>query len=243
MKLLQEIGLLFDFCTIVIRKTFLNPYHKRLLYEIQDVFSGSFFVVVFFAILVGMSVGLEFWMAMKIVGAEDLASTFSTLGIFRELGPMIAGSQVLIKSGSKVTAFLASAQDRGQITALEVIPVDSIRYLVVPKFWALCLATMFFTVIANTISLLSSYLFIVKISGVSEGAFWNNAFASVGIYDVLVGIIKGFIIGFVNSLFVCYYGYNAKPGPAGMAAAINRGIVLSIIIAIFLNYVLSIVFF
>lgn len=200
-------------------------------------------VVLIFGSAIGISMGFEFLLALKIVGAESLSPYFTVMSVLKEIGPMIAGAQVLMRSGTRITSEIASMKDRGLLTAIEVFPVDSFSFVAVPRFWAIALSTLIFSPIASLIAILSSAFLIVEVFGVSYGAFWEGFEKGGTLYDIYVGFVKCGVIGVSNALFSTYYGWNAKEGAKGVSEAVQKSVALAVVIAIVINYTLSIAFY
>ena len=216
---------------------------EEFLKSLSKVCAESFPIILIFSFAIGLSLGFEFILAMRTVGAQDMAPYFTTLAILREIGPMVAGSQILVRSGTRITAELASAKDRQIITALEVIPVDPFAYLFAPRFWAICIASTLFSPIATVVSILASAFFIVWLSGVSLGAFWEGVRMAGTLDDVLIGLFKCFLIGISNSYFCISSAIYSPEGARGVSQALAKAVGKSTVIAITINYLLSFIFY
>jgi phospholipid/cholesterol/gamma-HCH transport system permease protein len=213
------------------------------LSSLGEILIESFPIVLVFGISIGMSIGLQFILALKIVGAESLASFFTTITALKEIGPMIAGSQVLMRSGTRITSEIASMRDRGILTVMEVFPLDPFIYIALPRFWGIVFATMIFSPISTLVAILSSAFLLQNIYGVSVGEIWSGIEKGGGVYEILVGLLKCFIIGISNASFSVYYGWIASEGAEGMAKAIQKSVGYAVVVAITINYSLSVVFF
>ncbi len=203
----------------------------------------TFPATLIFGISLGLSLAFEFLLALKVVGAEALTSNFVTISTLKEIGPMISGSTVLIRSGTRITSEISSMKDRGILTAMEVFPLDSFSFVLIPRFWAIVFATVIFLPLANIICILSSSILATVVYGISEGAFWEGVKISGSVKDLLAGIAKCFIIGISNSIFTTYYGWSAKEGAQGVSEAIRKSVSWAFVLAIVINYLLSIIFF
>lgn len=215
----------------------------QFLYNLGKTLGETFLPVIIFGGALGMSIAIEFILALKAVSGEPISPYFITITVLREIGPMISGALVVIRSGTRITAELASMKDRGIIISIEVFPVDSFSYVALPRFWAIVFATLLFLPISIVLCFISSYFLVVEIYGVSSGTFWDGVRSAGSIRDVLVGFIKCFIIGISNAIFSIYYGWEAKEGAEGLSEAVKKSINRSVILAIVINYSLSVAFF
>lgn len=231
---------MLSFIFLVFKKT---PNLMQFLYNLGRTLGETFLPIIIFGGALGISIAIEFILALKAVGGEPISPYFITITVLREVGPMISGALVVIRSGTRITAELASMKDRGIIISLEVFPVDSFRYIALPRFWSIVFATVLFLPVSIALCFISSYFLVVEIYEVSAGTFWEGVKSAGNIMDVLVGFIKCFIIGISNAIFSTYYGWNAKEGAEGLSEAVKKSINRSVILGIVINYSLSVVFF
>ncbi len=233
---------IFIFFTEIFRSTPRMSLREFLL-SVANVVVESIPPVLIFGIALGVSIAMEFILSMKVVGAEQLSPYFSSLSIVREIGPMTAGTMVLVRSGTRITSEIASMKDRGILLALEVFPIDSFSFVVLPRFWAIVFGSVIFASISIVVCILSARFLIVDFYGVSIGTFWDEVEKSAGVYDISVAFLKCLIIGISNALLSTYYGWTAKEGALGISEAVRKSVSLGVIFGITLNLGLSILFF
>lgn len=231
-----------SFIFYTLRKT-PHMYIDQFLHIFGRTLSESFLPVIIFGTALGVSIALEFILALKVVGAEPVSSYFTSIAVLREIGPMIAGAMIVIRSGTRITSEIASMKDRGILMSLEVFPVDSFSYVALPRFWAIVFATVIFLPISILLCFFSAYFLSVYVYGVSAGMFWDGIASAGSVRDILVGVIKCFIIGMSNAAFTVYYGWNAREGAEGLAEAVRKSVNITVVLAIMINYSLSVAFF
>ncbi len=115
-----------------------------------------------------------------------------------------------------------------QLTAMEIMAVDPMRYVVAPRFLGGVIAMPLLTAIFSMIGLFGAQLVGVQLMGVDRGAFWSQTQGSVDLHDVSEGIVKSVVFGVACSLIAVYEGYHAEPTAAGRGArhhAHGRGLV------------------
>ncbi|MCS7212923.1 MAG: ABC transporter permease [Candidatus Calescibacterium sp.] len=233
---------LISFIFSVIRKTPSTDI-VQFIYSFGRVLGETFLPLIIFGTALGVSISIEFILALKVIGGEAISSYFITITVLREIGPMIAGSMVVIRSGTRITAEISSMKDRGILISLEVFPVDSFSYIALPRFWAIVFATVVFLPLSILLCFASAYFLVTYAYGVSSGMFWDGVISAGSTRDIFVGFIKCFIIGLSNATFSVFYGWNAKEGAEGLSEAVKKSINKAVVLGIVINYILSVIFF
>lgn len=233
---------ILSFIFLVFKKTPFTDL-SQFFYSLGRTLSETFLPIIIFGAALGTSIAIEFVLALKVVSGEPISPYFISITALREIAPMISGAIVVIRSGTRITAEIASMKDRGILMSLEVFPIDSFKYVALPKFWSIVFSTVIFLPISIVLCFISSYILTVEIYGVSAGMFWEGIKSAGSLRDVFIGFLKCFIIGISNAVFSVYYGWNAKEGAEGLSEAVKKSINRAVIIAIVINYLLSVVFF
>jgi phospholipid/cholesterol/gamma-HCH transport system permease protein len=126
-----------------------------------------------------------------------------------------------------------------QITAMEIMAVDPLRRVVVPRFLGGAIAMPLLTAIFVAIGLFGVQLIGVQFFGIDQGNFWSQMRGSVELADVGEGLIKGACFGVACSLIAVFEGYNAPPTAEGVGRATTRTVVISAVVTLILDYVLT----
>jgi phospholipid/cholesterol/gamma-HCH transport system permease protein len=235
-----ELGRLAIFTGRVLRRLCSTPpVLGNLLEESYRVGVQSLFIVCAVAAFIGSNIALQGYFAFKAFGGQNLVGIFVALACVREMGPIVAGSMVAAKAGTGMATAIATMRVKGQIDALEVMGVNSYWYLIVPRLIAALIAMPLLVVFADLITVFSGYLVSVYQLGVSSGTFIENVIQYTRMSDVLFGMTKGIVFGFLICLLSCYQGYYSQPGPEGVGRATNRAVVSVCIICIMVNYLMS----
>jgi phospholipid/cholesterol/gamma-HCH transport system permease protein len=129
-----------------------------------------------------------------------------------------------------------------QLTAMEMMAVDPLQRVVAPRFLGGVIALPFLVAIFNAIGLFGAQLVGVQLMGVNAGSFWSQTQNAVELNDVYEGIIKSLVFGIACSLIAVYEGYNAEPTAAGVGLATTRTVVVSSVLTLFLDYMLTAAF-
>lgn len=127
-----------------------------------------------------------------------------------------------------------------QISALELMAVDPIEHIIVPRFIAGVISVPLLAAIFSTIGMLGAYLVGVHLLGVDSGAFWSNIQVRVDMYeDVASGILKSFVFGVSASLMAVFEGYYAAPTAAGVSQAATRTVVIGSVWILLIDFILT----
>jgi phospholipid/cholesterol/gamma-HCH transport system permease protein len=176
------------------------------------------------------------------IGAIDLSGAGTALAVIREIGSM---ASVLVLAGAGSTAIcadLASRTIREEIDAMEVLGVDPIHRLVVPRVFAATLVAIGLNALVCVVGIGTGYVFSVLVQGASPGQFAANLTLLVGLPDVLVGIAKVIVFGAAAGLVGCYRGLTVGAGAKGVGEAVNETVVLVVVILFVVNTLITLVY-
>jgi phospholipid/cholesterol/gamma-HCH transport system permease protein len=182
--------------------------------------------------------GLQAANFLKLFGALDfLGGAFYVL-VVREIGPLITAIVVAGVGGTAITADLGARKVREELDALQVLGVDPVKNLVVPRFLSLMLVTGLFNIYAILFGLYGGLLATVE-NGGSVGPFWATLFANADITDLWGSVLKTTIFGAIIAIVSCYKGMTASGGAEGVGRAVNEAVVVSFLTLGAFNYVFS----
>ncbi len=234
-----QIGLLFRFSAQGMRLFFKRPYRwDDLIQHMEFVGNKSVFIIVLTGVFTGMAVSFQIYMGFKLINATTLVGPTVALGITRELGPVLSGLIVAARAGGAMAANLGSMRVSEQIDAIEVMGVDPIRYLVSPRIMAATIIMPFLTGIFDFVAILGSYFLCVKVLDIDDAIFWEKTNLWVDPNHINEGLIKAAVFGFIFSSVCCYRGFYTKGGAKDVGDATNRGVVLSMVLIIIVDFFL-----
>jgi len=187
----------------------------------------------------GAVVSLQGLLILRIFGAEPLISSLVATAVFRELSPGLASHMVAAQAGSSMAAELGTMRVKDEIDAQEVMAVNPFKYLILPRLIAGTLVTPLLNMVGVTMGVLGGYAVAVGMRGVSHGAFMGNMYNFLKPMDLVQGVAKAAVFGFIISLISSYNGYHVTGGAAGVGRATNRSVVHSILCILAANYILS----
>ena len=201
-------------------------------------------IIVVAGLFVGMVLALQAYIVLVDFGAEDSISLMVSLSILRELGPVFTGLLFAGRAGSALTAEIGLMKSTEQLSGMEMMAVDPMKYVIAPRFLAGIISVPLLTLIFMAIAILGGYLVATELLGLYEGVFWSQMQAKVDFYeDLLNGIIKSVVFGFVVTWIAVFEGYDCLPTSEGLGQATTRTVVHGSLAVLGLDFVLTALMF
>ena len=211
-----------------------------ILEQIYATGSLSLLIIMISGLFVGMVLGLQGYDSLARFGAEDSLGAVAALSLLRELGPVVTALLFAGRAGTALASEIGLMRATDQLSALEMMAVDPIRRVAVPRFLAGSLSLPLLAAVFSSIGILGAWLVGVQLMGVDEGAFWGSIREQVDLYDdVLSGVIKSVAFGGIASFLAVFEGYNSIPTAEGVSRATTRTVVLTAITVLVLDFVLT----
>jgi phospholipid/cholesterol/gamma-HCH transport system permease protein len=182
--------------------------------------------------------GLQATNFLTLLGDVDRLGGLFVLAAIREIGPLITSIVLVGSAGSAITADLGARKVREELDALQVLGVDPVKNLVVPRFLALMLATGLFDIYALLFGIFGGIVAAVA-AGQPLGPFWNTLFENASVTDLWGSVLKTTIFGAIIAIVCCYKGMTASGGAEGVGRAVNQAVVVSILAFGAFNYVFT----
>lgn len=200
----------------------------------------SLVIILLSALFIGMVVALQGYNTLRKFGAEQELGQLVALSVVRELGPVVAALLFAGRAGSALTAELGLMRATQQLGGMEMMAVDPMWRVVAPRLWAGLLAMPILAILFNVVAIMGGHFVGVDWLGVDDGAFWSNMQDAVGFReDILNGIIKSVVFGFVITWVSVYQGFYSEPNAAGISKATTRTVVFSSLLVLALDFVLT----
>ncbi|MGC8605599.1 MAG: MlaE family ABC transporter permease, partial [Desulfomonilaceae bacterium] len=191
----------------------------------------------------GMVSALQGYNGMSRYGAESLVGATAALALARELGPVLTGLMIVGRVGSAMTAELGSMRNTQQIDALSSMAVAPIQYLVSPRIVATTVTIPFLSTVFGFSGMVGAYIISTEFLNIDSGAFMSGIKDYLTTDDITQGLIKAAVFGFLLSLVACFKGYNANGGSRGVGVATTQSVVLSSVLILFSDYVMTTIMF
>jgi phospholipid/cholesterol/gamma-HCH transport system permease protein len=237
---LEAIGSFVHMCVLTALGTFRRPFQWReFLLQSWFLFRVSFLATL--AVSIPLTVLLIFTLNILLAefGAADVSGAGAGLAAVTQLGPLVT---VLVVAGAGSTAIcadLGARTIREEIDALEVLGIDPIRRLVVPRVVASTCVAVLLNGAVITVGLVGGFIFGVLIQNVSAGAYATTLTLFTGLPEVIISIIKAAAFGLIAGLVGCYRGLTVSGGAKGVGTAVNETLVLCIIALFAVNVILT----
>ncbi len=182
--------------------------------------------------------GLQSANFLTIIGAVDRLGDFFFIFAVREIGPLITAVVVAGVAGTAITADLGARKVREELDALQVLGVDPVKNLVVPRFLALMVVTGLFDIYALLFGIFGGLL-AALINDQPLGPFWDTLFANASVTDLWGSVLKTIVYGAIIAIVCCYKGMSASGGAEGVGRAVNQAVVTSLLLLSLFNYVFT----
>ncbi len=200
-------------------------------------------VVALTALFTGMVLALQSYVGFARFNAESAIASVVVLSVTRELGPVLAGLMVAGRIGAAMAAEIGTMRVTDQVDALTTLSTDPMKYLVAPRLVAATLAMPLLVVVADVLGVAGGFLIgTLKLGFVAE-TYIVNSWAVLEAMDVISGLVKAAVFGFVIALMGCWCGYASRGGAQGVGQATTRAVVSASILILALDYVLTAAFF
>ena len=241
---LQECGRLFIFLGTGVSHIFRPPWYlKQWRAQCLQIGFFSLPVVGLTAVFTGMVLALQSYTGFARFSAENTIATVVVLSITRELGPVLGGLMVAGRVGASIAAEIGTMRVTEQIDALVTLSTHPLKYLVAPRLLAGAFMLPLLVLIADIIGVFGGYLISVYKLGFNPGVYLQQTVKFLETQDVLSGLLKASVFGFLISLMGCYYGYTSNRGAAGVGRATTNAVVSASILILFANYTLTTLLF
>ena len=203
----------------------------------------SLVIIMLSGLFVGMVLGLQGFQLLERFGSAEALGTAAAIGLVKELGPVVTALLFAGRAGTALASEFGLMRATDQLSAMEMMAVDPIQRVVVPRFLGGIISMPLLAAIFSVIGIYGAQLVGVQIMGVDSGSFWSQMRAGVDLRDVNEGIVKSCIFGIACSLIAVYEGYYAIPTAEGVGRATTRTVVTSAVVVLFLDYLLTAAFY
>ncbi len=235
-----EVGLLL-FKTF--KNLFKKPWEKKIfLQQLEEVGVKSLPVVSLTAAFGGLVFGLQTYVGFHRYigpGSETYGGPIISLGLTKELIPILVGLMVSGRVGSAIAAEIGTMKITEQIDALFSLGANPIRYLVVPRTLACMIMLPCLTMYGDIIGIAGGFFYNVYIMGVNRVLYIRYTLLYIQMWDVLSGLIKAVIFGMVIAIISCWQGLKTEGGAEGVGKATTQTVVVASIIILIVNFFLS----
>jgi phospholipid/cholesterol/gamma-HCH transport system permease protein len=231
------------FAGIAIGHCFRPPFFGRnILKQLIEMGYYSLPVVGLTAAFSGMVLALQSYTGFARFNAESAIASV-VLSITRELGPVMAGLMVAGRIGAAIAAELGTMRVTEQIDALSTLSTNPYKYLVAPRLIAATLCLPLLVIVADIIGVFGGFLISVYQLDFNAASYIHSTLDILKTQDVVSGLVKAGVFGFIIALMGCYQGFHSKGGAQGVGAATTNAVVLASILILISNFLITAAFF
>jgi phospholipid/cholesterol/gamma-HCH transport system permease protein len=241
---LGTVGRLALFTLSGVSHCFRPPFYGRMiLRQMLEIGYFSLPVVGLTAIFAGMVLALQSYTGFARFSAEGAIANVVVVAITRELGPVLAGLMVAGRVGAAMAAEIGTMRVTEQIDALTTLSTNPMKYLVAPRLIAGLTTLPILVFIGDIIGVFGGYLVAVYKLDFNAANYLQRTYDFLESEDVVSGLVKAGVFGFLITLMGCYHGYNSKGGAQGVGAATTAAVVSASILILCFDYILTEMFF
>lgn len=238
------VGRIASFIGRGIYHCFTPPFFPSQIWrQILDIGYYSLPVVGMTALFTGMVLALQSYTGFTRFNAEGAIAGVVALSVTRELAPVLAGLMVAGRVGASIAAEIGTMRVTEQIDALTTLSVNPFKYLVAPRILAGTLMLPLLVLIGDIIGIYGGYIVAIYSLDFSVGSYLSQTWDILEPMDVISGLAKAAVFGFIVAVMGCYHGYNSARGAQGVGSATTNAVVSSSILILIFNYILTQVFF
>ncbi len=226
-----------------LKNLFKKPWEKKIfVQQLEEIGVRSLPVVSLTAAFGGLVFGLQTYVGFHRYigpGSEAYGGPVISLGLSKELIPILVGLMVSGRVGSAIAAEIGTMKITEQIDALFSLGADPTRYLVVPRALASVIMLPLLTLYGDIIGIVGGLVFNVYVMGVNRIVYVRNTLLYLELWDILSGLIKAVFFGLIIAIIGCWQGLRAEGGAEGVGRATTQAVVIASICILIVNFFLS----
>lgn len=235
----KEVGSITIFAMESIRLLFAKPFRgNEIIRHMEFVGNQSVGIISLTSVFTGLALSFQVYLGFKLVNAVDLVGPIVAMAISRELGPVLTGLIVAARAGGAMAARLGTMRVNEQMDALDVMGVNTKQYLIAPRILAAVVCMPLLTALFDFMAMVGSWFLCTQLVGLDHAVFMSKISATVEFRHINEGLLKSAIFGLIFAIICTYKGFSTTGGAKGVGEATNRGVVVSMVSIIILDYFL-----
>ncbi len=200
-------------------------------------------IVGLISFLIGFILALQSAAQLRQFGASIYVADLIVISMTREMGPIMTAIALAGRSGSAIASEIANMVVTEETDALKTMGLNPVRYVVVPKFYAITLTAPMLTILSMVIGIFGALVIAVTYLNLSISPFLNEVANALFLKDVLTGLLKSFIFAWIIVLVGAYYGFDVKGGAEGVGRVTTASVVTSIFLVILADSIIGLIFY
>jgi phospholipid/cholesterol/gamma-HCH transport system permease protein len=214
-------------------------YPRELVTQMDSLGVGSLSIVVLTGMFTGMVLALQSSATLDVFGARPYVGRLVCVSMVRELGPVLTALMVTGRVGSAMAAELGSMVVTQQVDALRVLGADPVRRLVAPRIGASLLMIPILTIISNALGIFGAGLISIFSLKLSWAYYWRTVGNAIGYNDLVMGLSKPVVFGFILASVGCYMGLTTRGGTQGVGVATTRSVVVASVLILAADFFMT----
>ena len=244
LALLRRIGTITLFMVGAVSAAVRPPFYLReTAIQLWRIGYESLPVVGLTALFTGAALALQIYVGGSDLNAEQVVPQIVSFAMVRELGPVLAGLMVAGRVSASIAAELGTMRVTEQIDALTTLSTDPMRYLVAPRVVAATVALPILVAVADSIGIMGGYIVGTGRLGFNDAAYIKATVDFLEASDIISGLWKAMVFGFIIALMGCFHGYYSGRGAQGVGRATTQAVVSASVLILASNYLLTELFF
>jgi phospholipid/cholesterol/gamma-HCH transport system permease protein len=244
MGLMEEAGKLFSVGLEAVHTSFRRPWPmQEFLEQMWFLIKVTSIPVILISIPFGMVISLQVGSFATQLGAQAHIGAAMVLAVVREEAPVATALLIAGAGGSAMCADLGSRRIRDEIDAMEVLGIDPVHRLIMPRVLAATVVALLLDAIVSVAGIAGGYFFAVVVQHGTSSSYFASFNELSQLPDLFMALVKAAVFGFVGGTVACYKGFYAKGGPKGVGDAVNQAVVITFLLLFFLNFILTALYF
>ncbi len=214
-------------------------FRRQVAIQISRLGTSAGWVLVLAGLFIGLVLAMEWGTKLEQFGAKLLMGRIVTIGVIREIGPVLAGIMVAARTGSMVAAELGSMKVTDQIDALRALGGDPMVHLVMPRQVASVMTLLPLTLFCDLMGVIGGWLIAISLLNTPSTFYWHSALDSLQFKDLAVGFIKPIFFGWIIASISAHYGLYTRGGAAGVGSSATRAVVAGTLTVLVADFILG----
>jgi phospholipid/cholesterol/gamma-HCH transport system permease protein len=241
---MEEAGRMFSVGLEAVHCTFRRPWpFQEFIDQMWFLIKVTTIPVILISIPFGMIISLHVGSFLTQLGSQAHMGAAMVLAVVREEAPVATALLIAGAGGSAMCADLGSRRIRDEIDAMEVLGIDPVQRLIMPRVYAAMIVAVLLDAIVSVAGIAGGWFFAVIVQHGTTSSYFASFNELSQLPDLFMALIKAAIFGFVGGTVACYKGFYAKGGPKGVGDAVNQAVVITFLLLFFLNFILTALYF
>jgi phospholipid/cholesterol/gamma-HCH transport system permease protein len=243
-NMFQEIGQMFSVGLESLHVSVRRPWPRaEFVSQVWFLVKVTTVPTILVSIPFGMIISLHVGSFLTELGSQSHMGAAMVLAVVREEAPVATALLIAGAGGSAMCADLGSRRIRDEIDAMQVLGIDPIHRLIMPRLFAASLVALLLDAVVSVAGIAGGWFFAVVVQHGSSSAYFASFNELSQIADLWMALFKAALFGFVAGMVACYKGYFVKGGPKGVGDAVNQAVVITFLLLFFLNFILTALYF